>query len=146
MLQLAASKEPLRVWEMEIKDAACLTEPCPDPQSKDWKRLQKLCCPQGGHFHCQSNDLEITKRVCMEPVVCPAGRICSFLAYEVCWFVPNSAWVSLLFFHVVKFTQISLACWFLWLVWMRRSANVCGVTFNCNKLSCTKRPLESSAI
>ncbi|PVD29805.1 hypothetical protein C0Q70_09062 [Pomacea canaliculata] len=58
---------------METNDIACLTQPCPDPKSTEWQHLQELCCSQGGKFHCQSNDLSLSKRLCMEPIECPAG-------------------------------------------------------------------------
>lgn len=70
------------IWPMDTNDIACLTQPCPDPKSTEWQHLQELCCSQGGKFHCQSNDLSLSKRLCMEPIECPAGRKFLVIAFK----------------------------------------------------------------
>ena len=74
----AQKKGPLRdivFWDVEDRPE-CVLSKCPKPRGKEWRRLQKLCCPDDtGVLHCQLDEDDKIQMMCIDPPeLCPPGK------------------------------------------------------------------------
>lgn len=63
-------------WYVEDHPECRSLSKCPKPLGKEWRRLQKLCCPDyTGVLHCQLDDEDKINMMCIDPpVLCPPGK------------------------------------------------------------------------